>query len=65
MLPIGNREIAPWSRGWYYPALPPLRACYAMSGTDLAYTATPLRACYAMSVSDLAYAAMALRDVRH
>eukprot|EP00961_Rhodomonas_salina_P247423 3343033-Rhodomonas_salina.3 len=44
----------------------PLRACYAMSGTDLAYGfhfsyecfAITLRACCAMSSTDLAYAAM-------
>eukprot|EP00961_Rhodomonas_salina_P212800 2874220-Rhodomonas_salina.6 len=34
-----------------------LRACYAMSGTDVAYAATCLRACYAMSGTDLANAA--------
>eukprot|EP00961_Rhodomonas_salina_P036379 488954-Rhodomonas_salina.1 len=37
-----------------------LRACYAMSGTDLAYAATCLRVptrvwCYGMSGTDLAY----------
>eukprot|EP00961_Rhodomonas_salina_P171013 2305774-Rhodomonas_salina.3 len=31
-----------------------LRACYAMSGTDLAYAAICLRACYAVSGTDLA-----------
>eukprot|EP00961_Rhodomonas_salina_P106831 1438386-Rhodomonas_salina.1 len=38
-----------------------LSACYAMSGSDLAYSATGhcgicLRACYAMSGTDLVYA---------
>eukprot|EP00961_Rhodomonas_salina_P232980 3147932-Rhodomonas_salina.1 len=31
-----------------------LRACYAISGTDIAYAATCLRACYAMPGTDLA-----------
>eukprot|EP00961_Rhodomonas_salina_P023507 315720-Rhodomonas_salina.1 len=34
-----------------------LRACYAMSGTDLDCGAIGLRACYAMSGTDLAYGA--------
>eukprot|EP00961_Rhodomonas_salina_P009566 129683-Rhodomonas_salina.1 len=34
-----------------------LRACYAMSGTAMAYAATCLRACYAMSGTDLPYGA--------
>eukprot|EP00961_Rhodomonas_salina_P143210 1926958-Rhodomonas_salina.2 len=34
-----------------------LRACYAMSGTDLACFATSLRACCAMFSTYLAYAA--------
>eukprot|EP00961_Rhodomonas_salina_P171680 2315017-Rhodomonas_salina.3 len=34
-----------------------LRPCYAMSGTDLAYSASCLRACYATSGTALAYAA--------
>eukprot|EP00961_Rhodomonas_salina_P303411 3941220-Rhodomonas_salina.1 len=38
-----------------------LRACYALSGTGLAYVAMGLRACYALSGTDLAYAAMGLR----
>eukprot|EP00961_Rhodomonas_salina_P132036 1777522-Rhodomonas_salina.1 len=37
-----------------------LRACYAMSGTDLGYAAIGLRACYAMSGTDLAYATIGL-----
>eukprot|EP00961_Rhodomonas_salina_P174977 2360297-Rhodomonas_salina.4 len=37
-----------------------LRACYAMSGTDLVYTVIGLRARYAMSGTDLAYAATRL-----
>eukprot|EP00961_Rhodomonas_salina_P167211 2253471-Rhodomonas_salina.1 len=32
-----------------------LRACRAMSGTDLAYGAVGLCACYAVSGSDIAY----------
>eukprot|EP00961_Rhodomonas_salina_P089434 1202756-Rhodomonas_salina.3 len=57
----------------------PLRACYAMSGTDLPNGANRLRACYAVSGTDLAYAAtrrsygpqhrgggtIPLRDVRY
>mgnify|MGYP003687928947 CR=1 FL=1 len=35
----------------------PLRACYAMPGTDKAYAAICLRFCCAMSGTDLAYAA--------
>eukprot|EP00961_Rhodomonas_salina_P112726 1516425-Rhodomonas_salina.1 len=37
-----------------------LRACYAMSGTDLAHAAICLRARYAMSGTDVAYGATAL-----
>eukprot|EP00961_Rhodomonas_salina_P196314 2649739-Rhodomonas_salina.5 len=32
-----------------------LRACYAMPGTDLAYSRICLRACYPMSGTDLVY----------
>eukprot|EP00961_Rhodomonas_salina_P267808 3618292-Rhodomonas_salina.1 len=39
-----------------------LRACYAMSGTDLAYGAICLRSCYAMSGTDLGYAATRRRS---
>eukprot|EP00961_Rhodomonas_salina_P210323 2839784-Rhodomonas_salina.2 len=37
-----------------------LRACYAMSGTDLAYGTVCLRVCYAISGTDLAHAAICL-----
>eukprot|EP00961_Rhodomonas_salina_P139218 1873633-Rhodomonas_salina.1 len=37
-----------------------LRACYAMSGTDIAYGATCLRACYAVSGTDMAHGAVCL-----
>eukprot|EP00961_Rhodomonas_salina_P305175 3941890-Rhodomonas_salina.1 len=45
-----------------------LRACYAMSGTDIACAAMVLRACYAMSGTDLlSYhpTCLLLRDARH
>eukprot|EP00961_Rhodomonas_salina_P261626 3535963-Rhodomonas_salina.3 len=38
-----------------------LRACYAISGTGIAYGAISLRACYAISGTDLAYGAISLR----
>eukprot|EP00961_Rhodomonas_salina_P183139 2472361-Rhodomonas_salina.1 len=38
-----------------------LRACYALSGTDLAHGATCLRACYALSGTDLACTCIGLR----
>eukprot|EP00961_Rhodomonas_salina_P099265 1334985-Rhodomonas_salina.7 len=38
-----------------------LRACFAMSGTDLANVSISLRACYAISSTDLAYGATAWR----
>eukprot|EP00961_Rhodomonas_salina_P304364 3941573-Rhodomonas_salina.6 len=34
-----------------------LRACYAMSGTDIGYGAICLRACYGMSGTDIGYGA--------
>eukprot|EP00961_Rhodomonas_salina_P174838 2358474-Rhodomonas_salina.4 len=40
---------------------PPLRASYAMSGTELASGTIPLRASYAMSGTDIPYAAVSLR----
>eukprot|EP00961_Rhodomonas_salina_P133779 1800327-Rhodomonas_salina.1 len=53
-----------------------LRACYAVSGTEIGYVATRisrheeagrsiLHTCYAMSGTDIDYAATALRDVRY
>eukprot|EP00961_Rhodomonas_salina_P008786 119595-Rhodomonas_salina.2 len=41
-----------------------LRACYALSGTDLAYAAICLRVCYTLARTDLAKGAIGLRDVR-
>eukprot|EP00961_Rhodomonas_salina_P134076 1803940-Rhodomonas_salina.6 len=41
-----------------------LRACYAMSGTDMAHFVLCLRACYAMSGTGAANHALCLRDVR-
>eukprot|EP00961_Rhodomonas_salina_P027935 377831-Rhodomonas_salina.6 len=38
-----------------------LRACYAMSGTEIAYVAIGLRPCYAMSGTGIAYGAIGLR----
>eukprot|EP00961_Rhodomonas_salina_P154159 2076502-Rhodomonas_salina.1 len=38
-----------------------LRACYAMSGTDIGYIAIGLRTCYAMSGTELAYATCPVR----
>eukprot|EP00961_Rhodomonas_salina_P073203 983480-Rhodomonas_salina.2 len=38
-----------------------LRACYAMSGTDLANDDVSLCACYAMSGTEIAYGAISLR----
>eukprot|EP00961_Rhodomonas_salina_P235117 3177848-Rhodomonas_salina.6 len=46
-----------------YPSPPQhvvLRACYAMSGTDLVYAAISLRACYALSGTDLTCGAPSL-----
>eukprot|EP00961_Rhodomonas_salina_P155837 2098352-Rhodomonas_salina.2 len=37
-----------------------LRACYAMSGTDLVHGAVSLRACYAMPCTGLAYGSIAV-----
>eukprot|EP00961_Rhodomonas_salina_P092859 1249926-Rhodomonas_salina.1 len=37
-----------------------LRACYAISGTDIAYGAVRLRACYAIPGTNLAYGAIRL-----
>eukprot|EP00961_Rhodomonas_salina_P012509 168363-Rhodomonas_salina.2 len=42
-----------------------LPACYAMSGTHIAYGGSSLRACSAMPGTDIAYAAMSLRDARY
>eukprot|EP00961_Rhodomonas_salina_P180583 2437443-Rhodomonas_salina.2 len=43
--------LAKQSRRMVQPAIA-LRACYAMSGTDLAYAAIGRRACYALSGTD-------------
>eukprot|EP00961_Rhodomonas_salina_P197474 2664730-Rhodomonas_salina.3 len=42
----------------------PLRACYVMPGTDLAYCIVSLRPRYAMSGTELAYGATSARAVR-
>eukprot|EP00961_Rhodomonas_salina_P254235 3435600-Rhodomonas_salina.17 len=38
-----------------------IQGCYAMSGTDLAYSGMGLISCYATSSTDIAYAGMGLR----
>eukprot|EP00961_Rhodomonas_salina_P118643 1597324-Rhodomonas_salina.2 len=53
-----QRPVTPSGAGVQVSAPISLRACYAMSGTDIAYCDIALRACYAMSHTDLAYRAI-------
>eukprot|EP00961_Rhodomonas_salina_P234533 3169752-Rhodomonas_salina.1 len=63
-LAYGAVQPAPCTQRQSFWYATPLRACYAMSGTDIANGGSIwLRACYAMPGTDLAYAAIS--DMRN